>query len=105
VVRYFGGTKLGIPGLIHAYRQASSDAIENAGKTEKVITQNITVTFPYENMNNVMKIQKEEGLDLLEQSFDNECSIILGVRKSKVEMVMRKLMQFKNISALLHNSY
>ncbi len=104
VARYFGGTKLGIPGLIHAYRQAASDALENAGKTEKVITLKIMVTFPYANMNHVMKIQKEEELEILEQSFDNECRISLGVRRSRMEIVQKKLMQYKNIYILLYNS-
>lgn len=97
VVRYFGGTKLGIPGLIHAYRQAASEALENAGRSQKIVTQNIVVTFRYENMNDVMKIQKEEELLLLAQNFDNECRITLGVRKSKVEMVLHKLMRIQNI--------
>jgi len=97
VVRYFGGTKLGIPGLIHAYRQAASEALDNAGKAEKVITRNIIVTFRYENMNAVMKIQKEEELSLVDQSFDTECRITLGVRKSKLDKVMQKLMRVNNI--------
>lgn len=97
VVRYFGGTKLGIPGLIHAYRQAALEAIDNAGKTEKLVKQNIIVKFRYDNMNKVMRIQKEEELDLVEQSFDTECRIILGVRKSKVDKVMKKLMRFSDI--------
>ncbi|MEI6883331.1 MAG: YigZ family protein [Bacteroidota bacterium] len=97
VVRYFGGTKLGVPGLIHAYRQTASDALENAGRTQKIVTRKILVTFRYENMNDVMRIQKDEDLILLEQNFDNECRITLGVRKSKVEMVINKLMRIQNI--------
>ena len=101
MIRYFGGTKLGIPGLINAYRQAASEAIDNAGKTEKIVTQKIIVSFPYENINDVMRIQKEEELELLGQSIENECKIILGVRKSRVDKVLKKLMRHKNISALL----
>ena len=103
VVRYFGGTKLGIPGLIHAYRQAASDALDDAGKTEKVFTQNITVSFPYENMNDVMRIQKEEELGIADQNFDSECRITLSVRKSKVDKILKKLMRFQNISTLVHS--
>jgi len=97
VVRYFGGTKLGIPGLIHAYRQAASEALDNAGKIEKIVRQNIIVKFQYNNMNKVMRIQKEEELDLVDQNFDNECRITLGVRKSKLDMVMKKLMRISDI--------
>ncbi|MCX6283531.1 MAG: YigZ family protein [Bacteroidetes bacterium] len=98
VVRYFGGTKLGIPGLIKAYRQAASEALENAGKAEKIISSIIELTFRYENINDVMRIQKEEDLDLIHQSFDNECRLRLGIRKSKVERVMKRLMRIGNIS-------
>ena len=97
VIRYFGGTKLGIPGLIHAYRQAASEALEHAGKTEKAVINRISVTFRYENMNDVMRIQKEEDLDLISQIFDNECNVILGVKKSKVDKVLSRLMRFRNI--------
>ena len=97
VVRYFGGTKLGVPGLIHAYRQAASDALENAGRTQKIVTAKILVRFRYENMNDVMRIQKDEDLILLEQNFDNECRLTLGVRKSKMDLVMSRLMRIQNI--------
>ncbi|MEI6889143.1 MAG: IMPACT family protein [Bacteroidales bacterium] len=101
VVRYFGGTKLGIPGLIHAYRLAASEALDDAGKTEKVITINITVSFPYINMNDVMRIQKEEGLELVAQNFDNDCRVTLGIRKSREEKVMKRLMRISNISTCM----
>jgi len=98
VVRYFGGTKLGIPGLIGAYRQAASEALDIAGKLEKVIIQKMIICFPYENMNAVMRIQKEEELKVIDQSFDNECRLALGVRKSKLDKVMKRFMKIQNIS-------
>ncbi|MCX6285572.1 MAG: YigZ family protein [Bacteroidetes bacterium] len=98
VVRYFGGTKLGIPGLIQAYRQTASEALDNSGKTEKVILRNLIVTFRYENMNDVMRIQKEEELELVDQNFDNECRLTLAVRKSKVDKVLKRFMRIRNIS-------
>jgi len=97
VKRYFGGTKLGIPGLIQAYRQAASEALENAGKAEKIIKSIIELSFRYENMNEVMRIQKEEELDLIAQDFDNECRLRLGIRKSKIDKVMKRLMRIGNI--------
>jgi len=101
VVRYFGGTKLGIPGLIHAYKQAASEALDKAGKFQKIISRNIIVKFPYENINDVMHIQKEEDLQLVEQSFDNECRITLGVRISKTEQVIKKLNRVPNLSTFV----
>ncbi|MCX6282597.1 MAG: YigZ family protein [Bacteroidetes bacterium] len=104
VVRYFGGTKLGIPGLIHAYRKAAVEALVDAGITEKVITGKILVSFRYEKLNEVMRIQKEEELELLEQSFNIECRLILGVRKSKIERVLKRLMRIQNIYTSLDMS-
>ena len=101
VIRYFGGTKLGIPGLIHAYRQAASEALDNAGKAEKVIAQNMIVSFRYENMNEVMRIQKEEELELVNQHFDNECRMTLRVLLSRLDKVMKKLIRIRNISTSL----
>jgi len=101
VVRYFGGTKLGIPGLINAYRQAAAEALDHAGKTEKIIRLKLRVNFPYETMNEVMRIQKEEGLVILGQVFDNNCSLTLAVRKSKVDKVLSKYMRISNISAFI----
>lgn len=101
VVRYFGGTKLGIPGLISAYRQSASEALENAGKTEKIIKIKLRVDFPYEKMNEVMRIQKEEDLDIIDQVFDTNCSITLAVRKSKTDKVLSKYMRIHNIYTLL----
>jgi len=101
VVRYFGGTKLGIPGLIAAYRQAASEAIDQAGKTEKIIKLKLRVNFPYEKMNEVMRIQKEEDLDIVGQIFDNNCSLTLAVRKSKADKVLSKYMRIPNIYTLV----
>jgi uncharacterized YigZ family protein len=101
VVRYFGGTKLGIPGLISAYRQAASEALDQAGKTEKIIKQRFRVNFPYEKMNEVMRIQKEEELEIISQEFDNDCSLTLAVRKSKADKVLNKYMKIHNISTFI----
>jgi uncharacterized YigZ family protein len=97
VVRYFGGTKLGIPGLITAYRKAASEALDQAGKTERIIKLKLRINFPYEKMNEVMRIQKEEDLEIIRQVFDNDCSIILAVRKSKADKVLNKYMRIPNI--------
>ena len=62
VVRYFGGIKLGVPGLIRAYKTASADAIANSQICEKIATNEYSISFPYERMNDIMKVLKEFGL-------------------------------------------
>lgn len=81
VVRYFGGTKLGIPGLINAYRSAAKDAIENAEIIEKKITDIYELNFSYVDMNIVMKILKEEGISPLSTDFQIDCKLQFPVRK------------------------
>lgn len=83
VVRYFGGIKLGIPGLIRAYRTSTSDALSQARIVEKIAGRNYTVKFPYLSMNAVMKVVKDLNLPQRNQSFAEECSLELRVRLSQ----------------------
>ena len=85
VVRYFGGIKLGIPGLIRAYKTSSADAIGNASIIEKTASRKFRLHFGYLNMNDVMKMVKEMSLTPAKQEFDMECSMELTVRLSYVE--------------------
>ena len=89
VVRYFGGTKLGIPGLIKAYKKAASQVIS----TCKIITKNIKeqykVSFNYSQINNVMKIIKLFNLEIINKSLKTECSIIFTVKKDKADNVIK----------------
>lgn len=87
VVRYFGGTLLGVSGLINAYRAAAKDAIENARIIEKTVEDIIMVEFGYESMNDVMKIFKDEQLPQLETSFDLNCRIKTSVRLSESQRI------------------
>lgn len=80
VVRYFGGIKLGVPGLIRAYKSASADAITNANICEKIATNDYSVTFPYERMNDIMKVLKDFNIYPYKQDFDNMCTIETKVR-------------------------
>ena len=75
VVRYFGGIKLGTSGLIAAYRQAASDALDEAGRVECVRKRELTVTFSYAAADGVMKIVKRSDVELLDKKFDNLCSL------------------------------
>ncbi len=91
VVRYFGGTLLGVPGLINAYKSAAVDALKEASIIEKTINDIYKAEFDYLSMNDVMRLIKEEQLTILEQSFDNTCSIKLEIRKAQLNTVLGKL--------------
>ncbi len=91
VSRHFGGTLLGVSGLINAYRTAAASAIQNAGLTEKTLQEYYEITYPYISMNDVMKILKEENLGQSQQSFNSECSILLNFRVSVKEKVLNRL--------------
>jgi uncharacterized YigZ family protein len=91
VVRYFGGTLLGVPGLIHAYKSATIDAINNAIIINKTVTSIFRINFNHSQMNEVMKIIKEEDLNIQNQDFDLKCSLILEIRQSQVNKVLGKL--------------
>jgi uncharacterized YigZ family protein len=91
VSRYFGGTLLGVSGLINAYRTAAALAIENAEQTEKTVQDYYEVRYPYISMNDVMKILKEESIGQAEQAFDLECRLRLNFRVSAREKVIPRL--------------
>ena len=93
VVRYFGGTKLGIPGLIDAYSQAAVLALDNAETVEKTITQNITVEVPYSMVNFVMRIIKENNLTVAEMSGETECKITIAVALNQHQRIENLLNQ------------
>ena len=85
VVRYFGGIKLGVPGLICAYKTATADALAAAVKTDKVAGKWYRLRFNYEQMPSVMKILKDMDLPQRAQDFGTECSIEVRVRLSIVD--------------------
>lgn len=91
VVRYFGGTLLGVPGLINAYKTAAEDALKQAVVVEKTVNDIYTVEFEYLLMNDVMKVIKDENLNILNQAFDNNCSIQVAIRKTQVNQALSKL--------------
>src|SRR5690606_23190624 len=71
VVRYFGGTLLGVPGLISAYKSAAQDALQAAEIVELTVNDIYRLTFSYVQLNEVMRVVKAENLDVLKQEFDN----------------------------------
>ena len=91
VVRYFGGTLLGVPGLINAYKTAAAEALGAAQVIEKTVNDNYEMQFDYLLMKEVMKLIKEERLTILSQEFDNSCTIQVAIRKSELGNVLGKI--------------
>jgi len=98
VVRYFGGTKLGVSGLIKAYRSAASDALANAKIIEKTVDDYYKVEFHYIAMNDVMKLIKEENLAIVEQNYDNVCEIVLRIRQGEVQKIKSRIEKIDGIN-------
>ena len=101
VVRYFGGIKLGVPGLINAYRTAAKDAIDNAIIIEKNITEVYNLQFTYEQMNSIMKILKDEELPQCNQKFELDCSLDFSVRQSASTRVCDEILKLKGVKLSL----
>jgi uncharacterized YigZ family protein len=91
VVRYFGGTLLGVGGLIRAYRSAASAALDQARIIEKKVQLKLKLDFKYERMNSVMRVVKELGLEIEDQHFDLECTLTLKLWVRLKERVLSKL--------------
>lgn len=97
VVRYFGGTLLGVPGLINAYKSATAEAVKNAKIIEKTVNSVFRIEFGHPHMNEVMKIVKEEDLKISNQNFDLNCSFLLEIRQSQVNKVLGKLQKVEGL--------
>lgn len=93
VVRYFGGTKLGVSGLIGAYRTAAAGALDAAPVVEKTVRVGLALHFAYPATNAVMKVVKEYDLELTRQTFHTECHLEVWVRRAHAAPVTRKLQQ------------
>jgi uncharacterized YigZ family protein len=91
VVRYFGGIKLGVGGLVQAYKTAASEALEQAMVIEKVVMRTLHLEFDYVHLNEVMKVVKEYELEITSQHFDNTCTMQVGVRATWEAEVKIKL--------------
>ncbi|MBP7097613.1 MAG: YigZ family protein [Prevotella sp.] len=91
VVRYYGGVNLGTGGLIVAYRAAAADAIANAKIEIRQVEEIVKYDFTYPMMNDVMHIIKEIQPKIIDQKFDNTCSITLSIRKSEAEQLKSRL--------------
>jgi len=104
VVRYFGGTLLGVPGLINAYKAATEDAISHAVIIQKTVNDVYVLQFDYLQMNDVMKVIKDEGVEVMSQDFDTSCSIMVSIRKTMVNMVLGRFEKMAGVKLLFHET-
>lgn len=100
VVRYFGGTLLGVGGLINAYRSATAAALEKASIIEKKVESRVSLEFGYNHMNQVMKVIKDFNLVFENQQFDMECSLTLRIWNRIVPEVQEKLSKIEGCKIL-----
>lgn len=98
VVRYFGGTKLGVSGLINAYKQATIDAVENNKIVTRYLTEYLKVEFQYPLLNEIMRVVKEEKLKIVEQIFEMECMIGLEIKKSDFSRVLNRMEKIRGLN-------
>ncbi|MCD4736446.1 MAG: YigZ family protein [Bacteroidales bacterium] len=101
VVRYFGGTKLGKPGLIRAYKTAAHEVLSNAKIVENKILDIYTLRFGYPLLNNVMRIIKEEDIQIKDQIFNTECRIEIFMWKKKVNRIIEKMQKINGVTTEL----
>lgn len=97
VVRYFGGTLLGVPGLINAYKSATIEVLGVADIFEKTVNDVYNMSFEFVQMNDVMKVVKEFSLKIRNQTFDNQCTMELEFRKTLTNQVIGKLEKIDGI--------
>lgn len=97
VVRYFGGIKLGTSGLIVAYKQAAAMAIDEAAIIEKTVDEEVSFSFEYPFLNDVMRIVKEESPEIVKQEFDINCTMSLRIRQSFVPRLKNRLSKVETL--------
>lgn len=97
VVRYFGGTKLGVGGLVTAYKTAAKLSLDHADIVTKMLMENMLLEFDYMHMNKVMRIIKEYQLQILNQKMELNCLFNIAVRKNKAEEILKT---FKDLRCL-----
>ncbi len=88
IVRFFGGTKLGVGGLITAYKTAAQMALEATSIIEKTIDVHYLISFDYKNMNKVMRVIKEKNLEIITQKMEMSCEIEIATRKKNATIVL-----------------
>lgn len=105
VVRYFGGTLLGVSGLINAYKSATADALNNAIIVEKLIYKKYRLDFTYNELNEVMQIIKNENLEITKTQFEEKCRLWFIVRKSEAGKIHHIFSVFYGVNIIEDPTY
>ncbi len=100
VVRYFGGVKLGVGGLIRAYRTAAKEVLDNAKIEEKEIREAIRIRFPYAVMNDVMRVLKKYQIPIIQRGGDTEMEMAVGIKPGEKENFLKQLSLLKGMKIL-----
>ena len=100
VVRYFGGTKLGVSGLINAYKLAAAEAIEANEIVEELVKETVNIRYGYEGTNEVMRLINDFETEILEQEFTADCRMKLAVRKSLHGQLIEKLETMEGVDMI-----
>ncbi len=93
VVRYFGGTKLGVGGLVNAYKESAYEAILNSQKSIEYLIETIDLRFPYPQMNEVMRIVKDTGAEIMEERMAEDAGYLIGIRQGHYEALLNRIHQ------------
>lgn len=99
VVRYFGGTKLGVGGLIQAYRSAAAEALKHARIVEEIESNTLEILFPYQRTNDIMKIIEDEHLVIEDQEYTDTCRLRAGVPRSSTGRVLERINKLPGVEA------
>ncbi|OFY09121.1 MAG: YigZ family protein [Bacteroidetes bacterium GWE2_42_24] len=99
VIRYFGGIKLGVPGLIKAYKTAAIEALNNTLIVEKIVFEAYKISYSYEFMNEIMKIIKDQSLTIITSDFNLDCTIDILIRKKDSDHILESLKKISGVKA------
>ncbi len=105
VVRVFGGTKLGVGGLISAYKETAKLTLENATIIKKVLQQQVSVSFEYSEMDIVMRLVKKHQLEIISQDLHLKCKIVLSIPKSEFKKTFKLLKAHHTLDIKTVESY
>ncbi len=98
VIRWFGGTKLGVPGLIEAYKESTTAVLDVCKVEDRTVDKILHIRYPFESMDGVMRAVKAVGPKVLEQTFDNVCAMRLAVRLSQADALLGRLEKVEGIA-------
>ena len=98
VIRYFGGTKLGVSGLINAYKTSTKEALDNAEILTKIVEDVYEIHFDYLQMNDVMKLLKDENLSQFNQQFEETCTLQFAVRKNESDRIYTSFSKIQGLT-------